>query len=141
SGGNITITAGADIRLNGEQEFTSIRTRDNVTLSAANIMEAQKGRVIAGGLTVDTAGSALMTGPNELAVFNATSTGGEVTLSNTGALEVTGLTAGSASLSNNGAVTISGPWVTSGQTNITAFGFGASLTESAGGFIQANGFN
>jgi hypothetical protein len=247
SGGNIAITAGGDIRLNGVQEFASIRTRDNVTLSAASITEAQMGRVIAGSLSVDTVGSALLSGPNELAVFNATSTGGDVTLNNTGALnvagmsafgdativnagnvtvsgpwtaggtsaitvgsdivlasslssdeviltasggsitesagsieadrlttvstnatslggenrvgsysgtagsdlfffnrgdlEVTSLNAASASLSNNGAVAISGPWITSGQTNITAFGFGASLSESAGGSIEANGFN
>ncbi|HET9272577.1 MAG TPA: hypothetical protein VFO31_30575, partial [Vicinamibacterales bacterium] len=120
SGGNIALTAGGDIRLNGDQEFASIRTRDSVTLHAASITEAQKGRVLAGSLTVNTAGSALMSGPNEVASFKATSTGGDVTLNNSGVLTVTGMNAfGDATIANVGNVTVSGPWTAGGTSAIT----------------------
>jgi filamentous hemagglutinin len=118
SGGNIAITAGGEIRLNGVDEFASIRTRDNVTLSAASITEAQNGRVIAGTLSTNTSGNTLLTGPNEVFTLNALS-GGDFTLNNTGALTVTGLNAANAALTNAGDVTVSGPWNTFGTTSIS----------------------
>ena len=245
--GDIRITAGGDIRLDGVAESTVIRNAGSVELHAASISEAAKGAILTTNLATVSTGDTTLTGPNQVAAFNATSTAGSVVLNNTGVLDVTGmnaaldatidnagnvtvsgpwsaggtstisvgsdivlssllrsndvvleadggsiieaggfieadtlstasslatslggenrvgsysgtagadlfffnrgdlevtsLSAASASLSNNGAVTISGPWVTSGQTNVTAFGFGASLSESAGGFIQASGFN
>ena len=246
--GNIAVTAGGSLQLG---TGTAIRTLDTVNLDAADISQGPSGLIIAGTLNTTSSGDTSLAGQNEVKVFNATSTGGDVSLANTGALDVTamsafgdasinnvgnvtvsgpwsaggtslisaqsdivlaslltspnvvlqasgsisefgqngvgsvtsntlstvsggstffsgenrvasysgtsggdllffnrgdlnvsGLNASMASLSNNGAVTISGPWITSGQTNITAVGGpGATLSESAGGFIQATGFN
>ena len=245
--GNIAVTAGGSLQL----DKGAIRTLDTVKLDAADISQGPSGLIIAGTLNTTTSGDTTLIGQNEVKVFNATSTGGAISLANTGALDVTAmsafdnasidnvgnvtvsgpwsaggtslisaqsdivlasllaspnvvlqasgsisefgqngvgavaaytlstvsggntffsgenrvasysgtsggdlfffnrgdldvssLSASMASLSNNGAVTISGPWITSGQTNITAVGGpGATLSESAGGFIQATGFN
>ena len=139
--GNISITAGGDIRLNGVQENAAIRTLDRVTLEAASISEAANGVIIANSLTTtSTVGATTLAGQNRISNYSGSSAA-DLFLFNRGALDVNNLRAQSATFSNDGSVTISGPWITAGQTNITAFGFGSLLSETAGGLIQANGIN
>ena len=80
--GDISISAGGEIRLNGVEEFASIRTLGTVNLDAASITEAAKGRVIAGTLNIHTIGDALLTGPNEVAFFTAATDMGNVSFTN-----------------------------------------------------------
>ena len=80
--GEIRISAAGDIRLNGVDEFASIRTLGAVNLDAASITEAAKGRVIAGTLNIHTIGDALLAGPNEVAFFTAATDMGNVGFTN-----------------------------------------------------------
>ena len=117
--GSISITAGGDIRLNGVDEFATVRTQGTVTLSAADITESVRGRVIAGTLNTLTTGDALLTGPNEVSTFSA-SAGGDVTFNNTGALNVVGMSVfDDVTITNVGNVTVSGPWIAGGTSTIT----------------------
>jgi hypothetical protein len=74
-----------------------------------------------------------MTGPIRWSSFNASS-GGDVSLANTGALNVTGLSAGgSAALNNFSNVTVSGPWTATGTSTISVASdimLGAALTSA-----------
>ena len=121
SAGEVTISAGRNIELNGAAQAASIRTSGNVALNAGeSISENSDGGIRANQLTTISGGSTLLGGANQVAAFNATSTGGSVLLTNTGALDVTGLNAfGDATLDNTGNVTISGPWSAGGTTSIT----------------------
>jgi len=126
--GDISIAAGGDIQLNGVDQTAAIRTLDTVTLNAANISEGPRGLIIAGTLNTTTSGNTLLTGPNGVANFSGLSTTGDVTLNNSGALNVTALNAFNAALTNNGDVTVSGPWNSFGTTAITTIGAGSDLT-------------
>jgi len=123
AGGTISIAAGGKIELNGNSAAapTVIRTLGNVTLSAgAVITEGNFGRIEANTLNTTSGGATSLVGPNQVAVFNATSTGGDVSLNNTGVLDVTGMSAfGDATISNIGNVTVSGPWTAGGTSTIT----------------------
>jgi hypothetical protein len=139
AGGTSHITAHSDIVLG------SVLTSTDVVLQAdGSITEFGTngvGAVVANTLTTVSGGSTFFSGQNRVANYSGTS-GADLFFFNQGDLNVTGLNASMASLSNNGAVTISGPWITAGQTNVTVFGGpGATLSETAGGFIQAAGFN
>ncbi len=102
-----------------------------------------------------TSGNTTLTGPNQVASFNATS-GGDVSLRNTGVLDVTGMNAfGDATFNNVGNVTVSGPWTAGGTSTITVGSDivlaalltssdvvlnagGGSITETGAGAIVAN---
>ena len=118
--GNINITAGGGIELNGVSQGTAIRTLGTVTLAADPITEASNGLIIANTLTTtSTAGNTNLTGPNQVSNFNGTSTG-DLSLANTGALNVTGVNAGGdAAVNNVGNVTVNGPWTAGGTSSIT----------------------
>ena len=117
--GSINITAGGNISLNGVNESASIRTLGTATLRAASITEAVQGRIIAGTLSTNTSGRTLLTGPNEIANFGGSSLS-DLTLNNTGALNVTGMNAlGDATINNIGDVTVSGPWTAGGTSTIS----------------------
>jgi filamentous hemagglutinin family protein len=81
--GDIRITAGGDIRLNGVDQGTAIRTQGNVSLQAASIVEASRGIIEANALTTRTKGDTLLTGRNQVASFTASSDTGNVSLTNT----------------------------------------------------------
>ena len=122
AGGNLSIKAGGSIELNGTVPGagTAIRTLGDVTLQAASISEASNGFIVANALTTTTSGNTNLTGPNQIASFNATSTGGDVSLRNTGVLDVTGMNAfGDATINNIGDVTVSGPWTAGGTSTIS----------------------
>ena len=112
--GNIEIHAGRNIELNGVARSTSIRTLGSVILEAASITEASNGSIIADSLTTTTSGATNLAGPNQLSRFSATS-GGPLTLVDTGALNVTGvsttndtITLTTDSLTNNGVISNGG---------------------------------
>jgi filamentous hemagglutinin family protein len=136
AGGNISIEAGGSIELNGTERSAAIRTLDNVTLEAASISEAGSGFILANTLTTGTIGDTSLTGPNAVSNYNGTS-GGNLTLNNGVALDVTSINAGGhAAVTNFGNVTISGAWDSS-SASITANGFGSTIGEAGAGFIQA----
>ena len=117
--GSINITAGGNISLNGVNESASIRTLGTATLRAASITEAVQGRIIAGTLSTNTSGRTLLTGPNEIANFSGSSLS-DLTLNNTGVLDVMGMNAfGDATINNIGDVTVSGPWTAGGTSTIS----------------------
>src|SRR6185437_4024903 len=91
-----SVSAGRDIRLDGVAHETTIRTTDNVTLSAGGaISEASNGWIAAKALTTGSHGATSLGGPNQVSVFNGTS-GGDLLLNNTGALQLTGIAAAGA---------------------------------------------
>jgi hypothetical protein len=119
--GNISVTANGSVQLG---DGSAIRTLDTVSLHAdqpgGTISQSGNGFVLANSLITSSHGSTSLTGPNQIANFNASS-GSDVSLNNTGALTVTGLSAGgNASLDNVGTVTISGPWNAGGTSSISA---------------------
>ena len=135
AGGDISVKAGGTIAMNGTAHSAAIRTLDDVSLEAASISQGGNAFILASGLTTkSTAGSTSLTGANQVSSFNGTSTG-DLALSNSGPLTVTGVYAGGdASLVNAlGDVTLTGQW-TSSTASISA---GAAIVESGAGAIQA----
>ena len=99
-----------------------VRTTGNVILNAGAgaIEEAAGGKTVAHSLTTFSTGDTTLNGANRIAVFNVTSTAGDVSLANTGVLDVTGMSAlGYATINNIGDVTVSGPWNAGGTSTIT----------------------
>ena len=90
AGGDISIQAAGDIRLNGTTQATRIRTLGNVTLNAGGtISEGPNGFIEAGGLTTISNAGTTLTGPNQVASFNAAnSAAGDIALVNSGNLAV-----------------------------------------------------
>lgn len=136
AGGTSHITAHSDIVLG------ALLTSANVALQADGMITEfgtnGVGAIVADTLSTESGGGTFLGGENRVANYSGTS-GGELSFFNRGDLNVSALSANTANLSNNGAVTISGPWITASQTNITAFGPGATLSEAPGGYIQATG--
>src|SRR5204863_4853796 len=97
AGGNITVIAGRDIQLNGIAQAPSIRTTGDVTLQATKtggtISEDAGSSILARGLTATSDGSISLAGANAVSSFTATSTAGDISLSNTGALAVSPISA------------------------------------------------
>jgi hypothetical protein len=83
--GDISITAGGDIWLNGVADNAAIRTLGNVTLDAASIIEGPRGLIEADKLSTRSAGDTLLGGPNRVNTFTAASDHGNVHLTNTSA--------------------------------------------------------
>ena len=134
AGGDISIKAGGNIELNGNQRPAAVRTLNDVTLEAASIKETGNGFVQAKGLTTkSTAGDTTLTGPNTVSIYNGTSSA-NLSLTNSGPLTVTGVDAtGNASLSNAlGDVTLTGRW----RSATAGISSGGSLIQSGGGFFQ-----
>jgi filamentous hemagglutinin family protein len=122
AGGNINIS-GRSIQLNGTSASAAIRTLDSVTLHAdqpgGTITESGNAFILAGSLSTTSQGNTSLTGANQVANFHASS-GGDVSLNNTGVLNVTGLiAAGDANINNIGDVNVSGPWTAGGTSSIT----------------------
>jgi hypothetical protein len=92
-----------------------------VVLTANGVLdETGGGSILANLLTTVSTGDTSLNGANQVAMFNATSTGGDVSLNNTGVLDVIGMNAfGDATISNIGNVTVSGPWTAGGTSTIT----------------------
>jgi len=85
-GGDIRITAGGNISLNGTAQAAAIRTRGDVALDAATISEAGRGLIEANALTTRSSGDTLLGGPNTVSAFTAESDHGNVQLNNTSAV-------------------------------------------------------
>jgi filamentous hemagglutinin family protein len=125
--GDINISAGNGIELNGESQQTVIRTQGNVSLDANYISSASNGFVVANTLTTRSVGDTTLVGPNAVANFNGFGAStGNVTFNNRGDLNVMGMTARNATLTNQGDVTVSGPW-NSSTTVIATTGAGSDL--------------
>src|SRR6185436_8381905 len=89
--GAISVSAGGHIELSGSlaSNPASIRSSGSVSLNAGgNIVETGSGRIMAGRLTTTSAGDTSLTGANKIAFLDSTSTGGNVSVMNTGALDV-----------------------------------------------------
>jgi filamentous hemagglutinin family protein len=118
AGGDIAINA-VGLQLNGAAQPVAIRTQDAVKLNLTGAASESSNSFIQAGALDLKAASASLTGPNKIGAFNA-NVGSDVTLVNSGALDVTGLSAGgNATLDNTGNVTVSGPWTAGGTTSIT----------------------
>ncbi|HEX6157660.1 MAG TPA: hypothetical protein VFZ54_16665, partial [Burkholderiales bacterium] len=135
--GDIRITAGGDIRLNGVDQGTAIRTLGDVTLQAASITEASRGIIEANALTTSTTGDTLLGGLNRVNSFTASSEHGNVQLSNTSALLALGSMdlPGNLAIVQTGDVAVGNASATSG-TLIAASG---DISMSATGQILVRG--
>ena len=135
--GDIRITAGGDIRLNGVDQGTAIRTLGDVTLQAASITEASRGIIEANALTISTLGDTLLGGLNRVASFTASSDNGNVQLTNTSAVLALGSMdlPGKLAIVQTGDVTVGGS--TSPQATLVAAAGDISL--SATGQILVRG--
>src|SRR5205085_2008024 len=89
AGGNIDITSGGDIQLVGSFQ-TGIRTAGSTLLTAGGSINGDS-FIESGSLTTSSGGSTLLGGPNRVASFNGSTTGGDLMLSNLGSLDVTGV--------------------------------------------------
>ena len=97
--GEISISAGRSIQLNGTTQAAAIRSLDGVTLAAGTmISEGANGFIQAGALTTISVGDTSLTGPNQVGSFFGTSTAGSVTLNNAGPLVIAGINAANAAL-------------------------------------------
>jgi filamentous hemagglutinin family protein len=135
AGGTSNISAHSDLVLN------AVLTSSNVALEAdGSIFGFGAGAIVADTLSTTAGTRTLITGENRVANYQGAS-GEDLFFFNRGDLNVSSLSAGIANFSNIGAVTISGPWITAGRTSIAASGPGASLSQTAGGHIQADGLN
>ena len=106
-GGLVDIDAVGSIVLNGGAHGANIRTSGDMTLRAAGISETGNAEISAGSLTVNVDGAAQLAGDNHVSSFRGTS-GGDMTLGNSGDLSVTGITAGGIlALGNAGTLTLS----------------------------------
>jgi len=131
AGGNISIGAGGEIRLNGTAAPAAIRTTGDVSLAAASITEGPNGLILANTLTTATSGDTSLTGPNRAASYSGRSTGGSITLNNAGPLVVQAIDAANAALITASSVHGSGAISTGG-------GFTVSVTDASelGGIIS-----
>jgi len=127
AGGDISISAAGDIQLNGTTQVTRIRTPlGNVTLQAGTtISEGPNGRIEASALTTTSIGSTSLTGPNQVALFDALSVAGDVALNNTSPLlTVTGINQSplaDLTINQAGNLTLTGT-ISSGPQTISATG-------------------
>ena len=127
--GDIRITAGGTIALNGTAQPTAIRTLGNVELQAASISEASNGFIVADTLTTTTTAATNLAGPNEIARLTATS-GDPLTLVDAGTLQVTGIS------TTNDAITLT----TDSLTNSGVISNGSS-SSAANVILNADAFN
>ena len=127
--GNISVT-GRNIVFTGARP-SAIRTLGDVELHAdqfdGTISQGANGFILADGLTTTAYGSTTLAGANQVSRYSGGSWFGEMTLNNSGPLEVSSLSASNATLTNAGPVHISGPWSTFGNTAIATTGTGSSL--------------
>jgi autotransporter-associated beta strand protein len=99
AGGNISVTAGGNIELNGNTTAAGIRTTGNVSLTAGGVIsENANGLILANALTTASGSDTTLIGPNQVASFSGTSTGGSVTLNNAGPLVIQAINAANAAL-------------------------------------------
>jgi filamentous hemagglutinin len=137
AGGDISISAGESIQLNGATQTARIRTLGNVTLQAgATISEGPNGLIEANTLTTISGTGTSLTGPNQVTSLNAVNTTiGDVAFNNTSPLlTVTGVNQvpfGALAISQAGDLAIVGN-VTSGPQAINTTG---------GLFVQSGEFN
>jgi filamentous hemagglutinin family protein len=139
AGGDISITAGGSIQLNGTTQPARIRTPlGNVELHADNpggsISETPNGFVHANQLTTTSNAGTSLTGPNQVAGFNATNAAtGDIAFNNSGNLAVM-----ASNTAPGGKITVnnsSGDLSTSGP--IAASGGGAAdVALAAGGALN-----
>jgi hypothetical protein len=152
AGGDISINSGQDILLNGTVQTARIRTLGNVMLSAGgSISEGPNGLVEASGLTTTSSTGTNLTGPNQVASFNATNAatgdiafvnsgnlaamasnsapGGSITINNlsgdlstSGAIAASGSGSADIALGAGGAVNIAHPVTASGTGNVSLAG-------------------
>ena len=133
--GDITIVASEAILLNGENQAASIRTRDSVTLNAANISESGNGFIVANALTLNSTGDVDLAGANRVSSLSAppvpqtlpeaprAGVGGKLTFNNTDALAVNG------TVESGGAMTLT----VAGALNVTGAGVQDAILRSNGG--------
>lgn len=135
--GDISISAGESIQLNSAAQAARIRTLGNVTLQAGTtISEGPNGLIEAGTLTTTSNAGTSLTGPNQVASFNAVNTtSGDVAFNNTSPLlTVTGVNQvpfGALAINQTGDLAIGGN-VTSGPQTINA---------TSGLLVQSGEFN
>jgi hypothetical protein len=116
AGGTAALTAAGTIGISGPVVASGVV----LTANGGGIDEFGGGSIVAGSLTTVSTGDTTLNGANQLSFFNATSAGGDVSLNNTGVLDVTGMNAfGDATIANIGNVTVSGPWTAGGTSTIT----------------------
>jgi autotransporter-associated beta strand protein len=151
AGGSISVTAGGDIVLNGNASQAAIRTTGNVALMASNtISENANGLVVANALSGSSGGDTTLTGPNQVASFSGTSTGGSVTLNNAGPVAIQGINAANAALIR--AASVSGSGAISTGTGFTVdvsaaselngvIGGAGGLTKNGIGFLSLGAVN
>ncbi len=133
AGGNITIQADGGIALNGTQRSAAIRTTDNVTLQAASISEQGNGFILANALTTTTSGATNLAGPNQVSSYSGSTSffGSDLTLNNSGPLTITSLNAGgNLALTNTGNVNVTGLSFSFGSMNVSTTGGNLMLTSA-----------
>jgi trimeric autotransporter adhesin len=135
--GDIRITAGGDLRLNGVDQGAAIRTLGSVTLDAASITEASRGIIEAGTLTTRTDGDTLLGGANRVSAFTAASDHGNVHLTNGAPV----LTLGAMDLPGNLAVVQTGDLAvgSASATQATTVAAAGDVSMSATGQILVRG--
>ncbi|HXU01613.1 MAG TPA: hypothetical protein VN903_11510, partial [Polyangia bacterium] len=140
--GDIKVSAGRDIRLNGAAQQAAIRTASNVELGAGgSIVQNFNGLILANRLKTTSGADQVLTGPNAITSFDGTSTAGNVAVNNTTSLDVAGIsTPGSASVVVTGDITESGAiqagslaTSSSGATTLAGANQIAAYTGTSGG--------
>jgi hypothetical protein len=128
AGGDIKVTAGKSIQMNGAVNGTAIRTTGNVELHAdqpsGTITQSAASRVVANGLTTTSRGSTDLSGQNQVSTYNGTSTNGAITLNNLGTLNLAGLFAATSA-------TLIAPSVNGAGNVFTGTGFNISVASDS----------
>jgi filamentous hemagglutinin family protein len=125
AGGDISVWAQTgDITLKGGAAAAAIRTTDNVTLRAGTtITESGNGFIAANLLKTTSSGDTTLTGPNTVKQFDGTTTtGGNITLNNSGPLVIQAINTANAAVTNAGSVAIRGGVATSGSLTMNVAG-------------------
>ena len=130
-GGTYDVTAGGSITLSDLVQAGSVA----LATPSGSIVEVGGGAIVANSLTTSSARETSLTGANQVASFNGSTAfgapSGDITLNNTGALAVTGLSAGNnARLTNSGAVSVTGGWFSFGETDIATTGGNLTVMSS-----------
>ena len=150
---NLTLTAGAGILsmgviggtnpLNNLTASTTgasnnITVANNITataisLSAGGALSETNSAVLSGGLTTSSSTGTTLNNANTVSSFNATNTtNGNVSLTNTGALSITGISqsVGNLTIANTGAITQTAPITVSGTSSFSAGANAITLTQT-----------